>query len=70
MRNILGITLLALTISFGFSQVSLAVCFESAPDVFTCDANPPNPDLNGVQQNGNNNNLTVNVLPGAGDRYR
>ena len=66
MRIFLGLTLLAITISFGFSQHSMAVCSESAPDVFTCDTNPPNPDPNGVQQAGNNNNLTVNVLPGAG----
>lgn len=66
MRNLLGIALIVLTMSFGFSQYSMAVCTESAPDVFTCDTNPPNPDPNGVQQAGNTNNLTVNVLPGAG----
>lgn len=66
MRNILGIGLIVLTMSFGFSQLSMAVCVEGPPDTFTCNTNPPNPDPNGVQQGGNNNDITVNVLPGAG----
>lgn len=66
MKKFLALTILAITISFGFSQISFAVCVEGPPDTFTCDTNPPNPDLMGVQQSGNGNNLTVNVLPGAG----
>ena len=65
MKNCLIIAILAITISFGFSQISFAVCVEGPPDTFTCNTNPPNPDLMGVQPGGNND-FTVNVLPGAG----
>ena len=66
MKNFLTITVLALTLSFGFTQISFAVCVEGPPDTFTCNTAAPNPDTNGVQQEANNANLTINVLPGAG----
>ena len=49
-------------VSFNYSQ---AACVEGPVDTFTCNNSAPNPDPTGVQQFGNNNNLTVNVLPGA-----
>lgn len=64
MRSVLLITFLAVSLSFFMTQVSIAAC-GGGPIVFTCDDSPPNPDLNGVQQEGNNANLTVNALPGA-----
>ncbi len=66
MRSLILSALLAVTICFGFTQLSFAACVEGPPDTFTCNTNPPNPDLNGIQEEFNNNNLTVNVLPGAG----
>ena len=69
MRNLLRLsifTILALVFTLAYSQITHAVCTEGPPDTFTCNTNPPNPDPNGVQQAGNNNNLTVTVLPGAG----
>lgn len=65
MRNCLLITILAVTASFGFTQISIAAC-GGGPTVFTCDDSPPNPDPGGIQQGTNNANLTINVLPGAG----
>ena len=64
MRNVLLFTVLAVTVSFTFPQISFAVC-GGGPTVFVCDANPPNPDLMGVQQSGNNADLDVTMLPGA-----
>lgn len=66
MRSLLLITLLAVTISITFNQIAFAVCGEGPTFTFTCNTNPPNPDTDGIQQGGNNNNLTVNVLDGAG----
>lgn len=64
MRNILFIAFLALTLSTTFSFVANAGCTQNG-DIFTCTNAAPNPDLAGVQQGGNANNLTVNVLEGA-----
>jgi len=66
MRNFLYITIIAISVSFVYSQTSFAECVEGPTDTVTCNTNPPNPDPTGVKQAGNNNNLTVNVLPGAG----
>ena len=57
--NILLLSLIAVT------NQALAVCIQSPPNTFTCDTNPPNPDFTGIQQNSNNNNLIVNMLPGS-----
>ena len=65
MRNLLVLAILAVLVSFAFTQSSFAAC-GGGPTVFTCDTTPPNPDPTGVQQEGNNADLTVNVLPGAG----
>ena len=65
MKKLLYLTVIALTVSLTYSNLSFAVCGEGPPDTFTCNTNPPNPDPTGIQQGGNNNNLTVNVLPGA-----
>lgn len=62
--NKLIVTLtLALIISAGFTQTSQAGCSEGPANTFTCTEFPPNPDTTGIQQNGNNNNITVNMLP-------
>jgi len=66
MRSFLFITLLTLTFSYAFTQFTLAVCTEGPPDTFTCNTNPPNPDLMGIQEGANNNDLIIDVLPGAG----
>ncbi len=52
-------------LSFAFTQISFAVCVEGPANNFTCNTNPPNPDLMGVQQGGNGANLQITVLPGA-----
>lgn len=64
MRNFLYITIIAISVSFVYSQITFAACV-GGPTVFTCNTDPPNPDPDGVQQAGNNADLTVNVLPGA-----
>ncbi len=66
MNKFLYLILLALSISFTFTQLSIAGCNEGPPNTFTCTDAPPNPDTNGVQQNANANNQTVNVLQDAG----
>lgn len=60
---IIVITALAL---LTYQETSIAVCTEGPPDTFTCDTADPNPDLTGVQELGNNNDLTVNMLQGSG----
>ena len=66
MKKLLYITFTALTLAFFSNAESYAVCVEGPPDKWVCDTNPPNPDLNGVDESGNPNNIMVNVLPGAG----
>ena len=64
MKNYLIIAIFAVSISFTFTQISFAVCGGATP-VFFCNDSPPNPDPTGIQQEGNTENLNVNVLPGA-----
>ena len=66
MKKFLTLTILAITISFGFSQLSFAVCTEGPPNTFTCTDAPPNPDPTGVQGQGAGSDQIINVLPGAG----
>ena len=65
MRIYLFITIMAATISFGFNQISFAGCNENPANTFTCTDDPPNPDLVGIQQDTNNNSLTMDLLPGS-----
>jgi len=65
MNRLFLISLIAVITFFSYQQISFAVCVEGPPDTFICNTNPPNPDPEGIQQFGNNNDLTVNVLPGA-----
>ena len=65
MRNLLLFTVFAVTVSFAFNQISFAVC-GGGPTVFVCDTADPNPDPVGIQELGNNQNLNISVLPGAG----
>lgn len=64
MRSFLILTLVAVSICFSYTQLSFAVC-SGGPTVFTCDDSPPNPDLMGIQEELNNANLIISVLPGA-----
>ena len=65
MKKYIFATVIALTFSFAFTQISFAVCGGASPNFF-CNDGPPNPDFTGIQQGGNNGNLTVNVTDGAG----
>lgn len=56
---------ITLSILFLLPMTSFAVC-SGGPSVFTCDDNQPNPDTTGLQLLNNDNDLTINVLPGAG----
>ena len=64
MKKYLFTLAITLTITFAYSNISFAVC-GGGPLIFFCNANAPNPDLNGIQEAGNNGNLTIDVLPGA-----
>ena len=64
MRNLLLFTLVTVIISFGLGFVSYAAC-GGGPTVFVCDTNPPNPDLMGIQEGGNNADLQITAQPGA-----
>ena len=44
---------------------AFAVCIQNPLNTFTCDTTPPNPDLTGIQQDSNNNNMIVNMLSGS-----
>lgn len=66
MHRLILISGIALAIFLNYQQISFAVCTEGPTDIFTCDTNPPNPDPTGIQEDMNMNNITVNVLPGAG----
>ena len=63
MNILLIIISLTLSISLGFCKPAAAVCVEDAPDTFTCNSAPPNPDPDGVQQGANNNGVTVQAIP-------
>lgn len=64
MRHYLLIALIALTVSFGFTQLSFAVCGGTTP-FFFCDDSPPNPDTVGIQQASNVEPLFIDVTAGA-----
>lgn len=58
---------------FLFHQYSFAVCVNQGTNEFgviqiLCDTNPPNPDLVGVQEAGNDENFTINVIGGIDTR--
>lgn len=59
------ITIFTITFLIGHNEMSLAVCTEGPANTFTCNTDPPNPDPDGIQQETNDNNLTINVLPGG-----
>lgn len=65
MRLFISITIFSTILVFAANKSALAVCVLSAANTFTCNTNPPNPDLTGIQQSGNNNNLTINMLTGS-----
>ena len=65
MRKLIAIAIFAVPMIFLYAQQSVAVCTEAPEDVWTCTTDPPNPDLDGVQDT-NNTPKTVNVLEGAG----
>ncbi|MEM7009289.1 MAG: IPTL-CTERM sorting domain-containing protein [Thermodesulfobacteriota bacterium] len=50
---------------FTINHNTNAGCNPPVGDVITCTPAAPNPDFMGVQQSGNNNDLTVNVLEGT-----
>jgi len=63
MKNLLLLITVALTISFGISQLSFSRCELTGPNQFECNSLDPNPDPNGIQQGGNNNGVMVEILP-------
>lgn len=65
MRKFLLLTLMSVSVCFAYSQITFAAC-GGGPTVYTCDTADPNPDPTGIQEETNDNTLTVNVLPGAG----
>lgn len=65
MRDLLLSAVLLIALCLGFNQASFAVCSEGPANIFTCDTNAPNPDPDGVQQGGNDNNITVNMIPNS-----
>ena len=64
MKNLALASILAITLGFASTEISYAACSEGLPNIFTCDDSPPNPDLMGVEQSGDDN-ILVNVLPNA-----
>lgn len=61
----LAIVAAVLLSSLLFMSTAFAVCAEGPANTFTCDTNEPNPDTDGIQQDSNNNNLVVDMLPGS-----
>lgn len=64
MKHLMVAGVLIGTLFFAVQQ-AMAACIESPANTFTCNTNPPNPDLTGVQEEDNDNNIIVNLLPGA-----
>ncbi len=64
MNKLITATIIAVAISFAYTELTQAVCVEGPADTFTCNTDPPNPDLGGVQAS-IANDVTVNVLPDA-----
>lgn len=64
-RNLILCLSFIFIIAVVYSQTAYSVCVGPVGNIITCNTNPPNPDINGVQQGGNANNLTVNVLVNA-----
>ena len=54
--------ILSIAIVFVASNESFSRCEPTGPNQFECNSLEPNPDPNGVQEMGNNNGVTVNVL--------
>lgn len=65
MYRLLFLCMLGIACLFSYSQTTFAAC-GGGPTLFTCDTTDPNPDPVGIQQNTNNQNLVMTVLPGAG----
>lgn len=65
MRYILFSALLTIMVLSGLHQPVFAAC-SGGPTVFICDTADPNPDPVGIQELGNDANLNISVLPGAG----
>ena len=63
MRILLLTTIMAVILSFSYSAISFAACPEGPLNTFNCNTLFPNPDPTGVQEGGNLNNITVNMLP-------
>jgi len=65
MKNLIAAAVVLATLFFAVPQ-AMAACVEGPANTFTCNTDNPNPDLSGVQESGNHNNIIVNLLPGAG----
>lgn len=57
--------LIALFLCASYHQVAYSVCPPPVGNTITCTDAPPNPDLGGIQEQGNDNNLTINMLSGS-----
>ena len=66
MIKLVCFSIIALAVCLAYSNFSIAVCVQGPPTTFTCNTNPPNPDLDGIREDINPDDLIVNVLPGAG----
>lgn len=65
MYRLILISVFTLAAFLNYQQTSHAECTEGPPDTFNCNTNPPNPDLNGVQEGSSSNDIIVNMLPGS-----
>ncbi len=62
MRNLLLLSIVAITTSFVVSVTAFSRCEPTGSDQFECNSFEPNPDPDGIQQNANNNGVQVHVL--------
>ena len=62
--RIFVLTTVVIFISFSYSQISYAGCTKNG-DTIICTNSVPNPDLVGIQEAGNNNNLTIEMQSGS-----
>ena len=65
MRSLLVFPIVIAALFLLHIQPTNAGCFPPVGNVINCTDGPPNPDLMGVQESANPNNLTVNVLENA-----
>ena len=65
MRSLLFFSVLIAAFLLVNTEQAQAGCLAPVGNVIDCIDAPPNPDLMGVQQSGNLNNLTVNAQPGS-----